>query len=77
MYYVLVKQYYYLLFIQPFKIIKIKFFYYITDGVYLFFFQTPRTYSANNIDDLTEVILHIKKKYPDTILGGIGVSMGG
>ncbi|XP_025414841.1 protein ABHD1-like [Sipha flava] len=39
--------------------------------------KTPRTYSANNIDDLTEVIIHIKKKYPNTILGGIGVSMGG
>lgn len=35
------------------------------------------TYSANNIDDLIEVVLHIKNKYPDTILGGIGVSMGG
>lgn len=43
----------------------------------LFNFQTPRTYSANNIDDLTEVVVHIKKKYPNTILGGIGVSMGG
>ncbi|XP_027840581.1 phospholipase ABHD3-like [Aphis gossypii] len=39
--------------------------------------KTPRTYSANNIDDLTEVVGHIKSKHPDTILGGIGVSMGG
>uniref|UniRef100_A0A2S2P2P3 Abhydrolase domain-containing protein 3 n=1 Tax=Schizaphis graminum TaxID=13262 RepID=A0A2S2P2P3_SCHGA len=39
--------------------------------------KTPRTYSANNIDDLTEIVGHIKSKYPDTILGGIGVSMGG
>ncbi|XP_050523517.1 phospholipase ABHD3 [Daktulosphaira vitifoliae] len=39
--------------------------------------KTPRSYSANNIEDLLEVIIHIKHKYPNTVLGGLGISMGG
>ncbi|XP_050420868.1 phospholipase ABHD3-like isoform X2 [Adelges cooleyi] len=39
--------------------------------------KTPRGYCGNNTEDLTEVINHVKQKYPKTILGGLGVSLGG
>ncbi|XP_050424499.1 phospholipase ABHD3-like isoform X2 [Adelges cooleyi] len=39
--------------------------------------KTPRSYSANNIEDLTEIIDHVKQKYPKSVLGGLGISMGG
>ncbi|XP_050433531.1 phospholipase ABHD3-like [Adelges cooleyi] len=39
--------------------------------------KTPRSYSANNIEDLTEVVNHLKRKYPKTIVGGLGTSLGG
>lgn len=39
--------------------------------------QTPRTYCACNYEDLTEVIDHVKSKYPESPLGCTAVSMGG
>ncbi|XP_076386609.1 abhydrolase domain containing Hydr1 isoform X1 [Megachile rotundata] len=39
--------------------------------------KTPRTYNAANIDDLSEVIEHVKKLYPHVPLGATGISMGG
>lgn len=39
--------------------------------------QTPRLYCAANVDDLTEVIAHIKKTHPNSKLGATGISMGG
>lgn len=39
--------------------------------------QTARTYSATNIEDLTEVLNHIKHKRPNCPIAGIGFSMGG
>ncbi|XP_012527466.1 phospholipase ABHD3 [Monomorium pharaonis] len=39
--------------------------------------KTPRTYSAANYDDLSEVIEHVKKLYPHVPLGATGISMGG
>lgn len=39
--------------------------------------KTPRTYSASNCDDLTEVIEHVRKLYPHVLLGATGISMGG
>ncbi|XP_050440404.1 phospholipase ABHD3-like [Adelges cooleyi] len=38
--------------------------------------KTPKCYSGSNIEDLTEVIHHVKQKYPKTVLGGLGISMG-
>ncbi|XP_075233529.1 abhydrolase domain containing Hydr1 isoform X2 [Lycorma delicatula] len=39
--------------------------------------KTQRTYCAANTDDLQEVLEHIKAKYPDAPVGGVGISMGG
>lgn len=39
--------------------------------------KTPRLYCAANIEDLSEVVNHIKKLNPDVKLGGAGISMGG
>lgn len=39
--------------------------------------QTPRLYCAANVDDLTEIIAHIKNCHPNSKLGATGVSMGG
>lgn len=39
--------------------------------------KTPRTYCACNYEDLTEVIDHVKSKYPESPLGCTAVSMGG
>lgn len=39
--------------------------------------QTPRLYCAANVEDLTEVIVHIKQKHPTSKLGAAGISMGG
>lgn len=43
----------------------------------LYFVQTPRTYCAANIDDLTEVVEYVHEKYPDAPLAATGISMGG
>ncbi|XP_050424495.1 phospholipase ABHD3-like isoform X2 [Adelges cooleyi] len=39
--------------------------------------KTPKSYSGSNIEDLIEVIIRVKLKYPKTVLGGLGISMGG
>ncbi|XP_078045015.1 abhydrolase domain containing Hydr1 isoform X1 [Augochlora pura] len=39
--------------------------------------KTPRTYCAANSDDLSEVIEHVRKLYPNVPLGATGISMGG
>lgn len=39
--------------------------------------QTPRTYCAANIEDTEFVIQHVKNKYPNAPLMGVGVSLGG
>lgn len=39
--------------------------------------KTPRLYCAANIEDLSEVVNHIKKLNPDIKLGATGISMGG
>lgn len=40
-------------------------------------FQTPRLYSAANVEDLSEVVRHISKSYPTSKIGATGISMGG
>uniref|UniRef100_T1J8Q0 AB hydrolase-1 domain-containing protein n=1 Tax=Strigamia maritima TaxID=126957 RepID=T1J8Q0_STRMM len=37
---------------------------------------TPRTYCACNCEDLSEVVSHIKSKFPEAPLVGVGISMG-
>lgn len=39
--------------------------------------KTPRTYCAANCEDLIEVIDHVKVKYEGSLLGAVGISMGG
>ncbi|VVC40803.1 Serine aminopeptidase, S33,Alpha/Beta hydrolase fold,AB hydrolase 4 family [Cinara cedri] len=39
--------------------------------------KTARAYSANNIEDLTEVLKHVKSKRPNSPIAAIGFSMGG
>ncbi|XP_037046990.1 phospholipase ABHD3-like [Bradysia coprophila] len=39
--------------------------------------KTPRLYCASNIDDLSEVVNHIKQLNPGVRLGATGISMGG
>jgi predicted alpha/beta-fold hydrolase len=39
--------------------------------------QTSRTYCAANIDDLSAVVGHVKKRYTGSQLFAVGVSLGG
>ncbi|XP_058804046.1 phospholipase ABHD3-like [Phymastichus coffea] len=39
--------------------------------------KTPKFYCAANCEDLAEVVDHVKKLHPQTILGAAGISMGG
>ncbi|XP_037046989.1 phospholipase ABHD3-like [Bradysia coprophila] len=39
--------------------------------------KTPRLYCAANIEDLSEVVNHIKNQNPNVRLGATGISMGG
>lgn len=39
--------------------------------------QTPRLYSAANVEDLAEVLQHISKSYPNSKIAATGISMGG
>lgn len=39
--------------------------------------KTPRLYCAANCDDLSEVVLHVHKKFPNAKKGATGISMGG
>lgn len=38
--------------------------------------KTPRLYCANNIDDMDEVLRHIKSKYPNARIVATGISLG-
>ncbi|XP_050421653.1 phospholipase ABHD3-like isoform X2 [Adelges cooleyi] len=38
--------------------------------------KTPRSFTGHDLEDVTEVVNHVKQKYPKTILGGLGISMG-
>lgn len=46
-------------------------------SLHSFCLQTPRLYCAANVDDLSEVLQHISKTYPDSKIGATGISMGG
>lgn len=39
--------------------------------------KTPRLYCAANCEDLSEVVNHVHKKYPNVKKGATGISMGG
>jgi abhydrolase domain-containing protein 1/3 len=39
--------------------------------------KTPRLYCAANCEDISEVVNHVHKKYPDVKIGATGISMGG
>jgi abhydrolase domain-containing protein 1/3 len=39
--------------------------------------KTPRLYCAANCEDLSEVVNHVHKKYPNVKTGATGISMGG
>lgn len=39
--------------------------------------KTPRLYCAANCEDLSEVVNHVHKKYPNINKGACGISMGG
>lgn len=45
--------------------------------VFFFFSQTPRLYSAANLEDLSEVIDHLSKTCKNVKVGATGISMGG
>ena len=40
-------------------------------------FQTSRTYCAAKTEDLSAVIEHINKRFPDSPVMAVGVSLGG
>lgn len=47
-------------------------------NIFIYFLnQTPRLYSAANVEDLSEVLQHIRKSYPNSKIGATGISMGG
>lgn len=39
--------------------------------------KTPRLYCACNCEDLSEVVNHVHKRYPEVKKGATGISMGG
>lgn len=39
--------------------------------------KTPRLYCAANCEDISEVVNHVNKKYPNVKKGATGISMGG
>ncbi|XP_065218687.1 phospholipase ABHD3 [Planococcus citri] len=39
--------------------------------------KTPQTYCASKSHDLIQVVHHVKNKYPNAPIGGMGVSLGG
>jgi len=39
--------------------------------------KTPRTYCGSNYEDFIEVLEHVKRKYPNALVGAVGISMGG
>lgn len=39
--------------------------------------KTPRLYCAANCEDLSEVVNHVHKKFPNVRKGATGISMGG
>lgn len=52
-------------------------FYFPLINNHLFLLQTARLYCASNVEDVSEVIAHVKTLYPTVPLGVIGVSLGG
>lgn len=39
--------------------------------------KTPKTYCITSSDDLNQVVRHVKLKYPNAPIGGVGISLGG